>query len=62
MAYPTIGSDYHRSMRVPRSCREAFGSDMEREERWNRHWDRAVFWVCAFLCATAIPLIALGVL
>lgn len=62
MSYPVIGSDYHRSTRVPRSAREAFGSDMQREREWNQMWDRLIVGFAILICATVLPLIWMGVL
>ena len=60
MSYPVIGSDYHRSMRVPRSAREAFGSDMEREQRWQATWDQVVVGLCVAIAAALIPAVWCG--
>ena len=60
--YPVIGRDYHRPERAYRTCREAFGSDLERDERWAVAWNRAIVAFCIVAAIVVIPLIALGVL
>ena len=62
MSYPTISRDYWRNQRTHRSCREAFGSDLERDERWAVAWNRAIVAFCIVAAIVVIPLIALGVL
>lgn len=62
MARPIVSSDYWRTARTHRSCREAFGSDMQREERWNQRWDRLIVGFAIVIAVVLIPLIALGVL
>lgn len=62
MTYPVIGRDYHRSQIVHRTCRDAFGSDLERDERWARQCDRTVVWLAAIAGAVVITLIYFGVI